>query len=796
MGKTVSGGAIGQLNRKTGSEPIIIIGINWGLGMTWYSSRNLAGYNSNIVEIGAITSTKRQDTMCSSSSVTISFSDTDGSMKFIIDTRNPEKAPAVVYLAFAGTRSNDFIELIRGKTAGPVEWDEGSRRLTLSIESHTESEEIGFSATQNDFHDIMVESEGIPWPIIFGSCAHVPALQIREHTTGHLKFPIKLYKTPSWKHIPSTKLAVLETDPDVFSLHDEPPVKGKIYVEDGSKFPQDEEIRIEIQDCIFRGSMHDELFTVTESNAPRYTNVMFDRRGVATDPLVAQSTTDPDIENSRVAWIKRIIFGGESIIPSLVNHHIYLKVPGTKYKGSWYNYIVKQVGNKVWFRYPVIHPNTNEDYLIKQIDRIDRCYSLSANGMSVDVEGIWIQMSSTTGGRQNVDGKLPMGRVSIMMDDLEAQSNSWWQCPSEVEVHLWNQEDPDIYIASLVELEEIKAVFGKRRVLMSDGKTKEVIEQIPQIYYSTQLQSNYQVRGQLASAVLFQHPLTSYAGQEWTGEIYVTGTSTIGPNSADIIKWVFENWTDLQPDSSFQHIRDSVEAHEAHFAMFDKRDALRFASEIAYQSRCGLILDSERVGIRFLAEQPTALNILNESNTELDSLKRSSTPTSEITTRLIASWSETYREKSRLSEIFQKNVSKTERVIRSLVPSNRRRRTETRYSVYEENMDVYGVRGRDESAYIYAKQEDVQTYLDFWGHRFSNSWQLVSLRTTLLGTILQVFDGITLQYANTSLLNTALITGQIEEVVINPSDWSVSLLIWLPRIAGSNLVDSRAWPES
>lgn len=793
MGKVVSGGAITQLNRKTGSEPFIVIGINWGAGTSWYSSRAIAGYNANIVEIGTITSSKRQDTMCTSSSVSVTFSDTDGAMKNIIDLRNAEKAPAVVFLAFGGMSTNDFIELLRGKVTGPVSWNEGERTLSLGIESHTESDEIGYSATVDDFSDIMESAEGVPWPMIFGTCAHVPALQIREHTVGHLKFPVKLYKVPSWTHIPSTKIAVLNQDPDVYSLLSDPPVKNKIYVEGGDKFPQNQEIKIEINDVIFRGNMSGELFTVTEGNVSRYGTINFASRS-ATDNTVE---TSDDSDNPNVAWVRRIVFGDELIIPSLVNHYVYFKVPGTKYKGTWSNYVVKQVGNKIWFRYPVVNPITKELYNLKSSDRIERCYCIPPNGMRIRaVTDLVERLSDSSYNRASGDGKVGLGYLAWMMDSYEAQQNSWWQCPSEVEVHLWDQEDPDIYIASLIRLTNVKAVFGKRKVLLPDGKSKDIIEQIPTEYYSVQLASNYEVRGQQASAIIFEHPLTSYASQEWSGEIYVTGTSSIGPNAADIIKWVFNSWTNLKPDSSFAHVRSKVNAHEAHFAVFDKRDALRFASEIAFQSRCGLILDSERVGIRFLAEQPVSLNICNEGNTELDSLHRIFTPASEITTRLVTSWTETYREKNRLSEVRQKLISKTEQVIRSLIPSNRRRRTETRYSVYEENVANFGVSTREEPCYIYPNVADVQVFLDFWGHRFANSWQLVSLRTTLMGTILQVFDGITLQYSDATLLNAAILTGQVEEIAINPSDWSVTISVWLPRTSGSNLIDSRAWPES
>lgn len=772
MPKIVSSAALGFLSQQTGTEPVIVIGIAWSLGVTWYSSREAAGYNANIVSMGSVRSQRRGDAMCNTSSVNVTFSDTDGIMSGIMDGRNIEKAKAVVFLGFAGGTTNDFVELIRGITIGPATWNEGERTFSFDIESIVQSNELGFAPTANDFDDLAESAVGVPWPMMFGTCAHVPAVQVREHTVGHLKFPIKLYKAPSYRIIDDGKDFRLNSNPDVYCYVTEPPVKGKFWVEGGSKFDQSTTITVSISDVIFKGKFSGDEFTVEESNAPRFAGLEFGAR------------SGEDAQNPRVAWLAE---NGTSI----VNHHIYLQVAEGH---EWYNYVVKQIDNKVWFRYPVVSPITQRLTLLTGTHKIQAAYTCSINGMIPDIAGIIIKEKEKLGFRRNVSDKDKFGRLKATIEMKEKSSSAWWQVPSDEEVRLWDQEDPDIYIASLIPLTEIKAVFGRRRIKMPDGKTKEVFEQIPESYYQKQLEANYAVNGVKPSGLLFFKSLHDYAGQDWTGEVHVTGTSTVGPNSARIIKWILENYTELNADGSFGVVEDKVQDQEAHFALFDKRDALKVAQEIAFQSRCGLILDSERVGIRFLAEEPLSGMILSEENTEFNSMVRSSTGTNDIVTKLIAPWTDEYLEHQRLTTIYQRKVSATERAIASLIPSNRRRRSATKYGIYTENVEQFGLRAREESCYIYCEQANVQLFLNFWGHRFANSWQLLRVKVPLEGVIMQVFDGCVLSYLDMGLLKTTLLKVQIEEVEVNPSDWSVVLGIWLPRKSGSVFQDSEAWP--
>lgn len=771
MSKKVSQGAISFLRQQTGTEPAIVIGIAWNLGTSWYSSREAYGYTSNVMQVGSVRSQKRVDSMSTTSSVNVTFSDTDGSMSRIMNGRNMEKAPAVVYLAFGGGSTNDFVELIRGVTVGPAQWDEGARTMSFDIESIVTSDELGYSATREDFDDLAEGAYGVPWPMIFGSCAHVPALKVREHTKGFLKFPIQLYKRPSYRLINDKKNIRLNPNPDVFCYVAEPPTKNKFWVEGGDKFPQGKEISLSILDTIFKGSFAGDLFTVTESNAPRFVKVKFGARSGA------------DAQNYSVAWI-----ADDKI--SLVNHHIYFKVNSAY---VWYAYVVKQEGKKIWFKNPVVSPVTNKLVLINSAHQIQGAYVTPVNGMTSETIFAIQRQITKLEFRTDVPDKDKFGKLKSFFDKAEQSASAWWQASSDEEVHLWDQEDPDIYIASLIELSEIIAVFGKRKIKTDDGKTKDIFEQVPTQYYEVQLKANYKINANSPSGLLFYKALESYVDQGWTGELYVTGTSTVGPNSARIIKWILQNYTTLKPDPSFNSVITKVSALEAHFALFDKRDALKVAQEIAFQSRCGLIMDSERIGIRFLAEQPVGSLIVTEENTEFDSLTRTSTPTSDVATKLIATWTETYREKHRLGEVHQKHVTSAERVLNSLVPSNRRSKSETRYTYRLENVKQYGLQIREEACYIYPVEENVQIFLNFWGHRLANSWQLVNLKLPLDAVLLQVWDGVTFNYTDGSLLATVLILGQVESVDVNPSDWSVSLGVWLPRKAGSIFVDSKAW---
>lgn len=805
MSKQVTNTILQRMLTKTGTEPVIVLGVLWGpaggitsgsdffgqtdamglgntnvtpgssTGVDWYSTKGMPGYRNTILKVGACQNQKRADSSGTIASMSFTMSDADGYMKWIIDNTETERRMARVFLIYPDIGSSQSVELLGGHIAGPVVWSETDRTVTITVESIQDmvEKELGYSATIDDFSDLSPSAEGVAWPMMFGECTHVPALKAREHTVGSLIGAIRLNQKPSYT------LSQVSPGPDLpftynFQLLGKSTVsswtstKNKIYVEDGDKFPQNKTIQISIDGVIFEGKFTSNTrFEVAKSNLPRWPVIETKTR----------DTHDPDWKNPKVCWIDQSKYNYV-----LANCHCYFHTVATM---QWYNFCITQEGEKCTFKYPLVSPVTRKPLLMGTGYKIDEVYSINKNGMTADVMGPFHRLADAnplTGSG---------GLINDKMKKLEASPDSWWSAEPETEVKLWKQGDPDIYIASLIELEEIKTVYGRRKVTVPNGKSKTIMDQIPTSYYTIQLRSNFMVGGNYASAILIDPPLADYE-QDWEDAVWISGKSTIGPNVSDIIVWMLKNYTSYIPDSSFDIFRTATQSEPANFALFDQGNPVDVATRITFQARGALILDSYSASVRYIASPPQIAFNFDRSNILKDSLELGFTEISDIQTKTVFTWTPGYRESARLSKIRQTNISEVENIVKSLVPSAGHKKSDTAYELYSNNVDKFGLHVRSESIFIYNNKESVQRALQFWGLRWSNSWRKIRFKTFIFAAILQPFDGI---YINLpEYFNNGTYPAVVESVAFEPESCLVSIEAWMPVIAGGYVIEQGAWP--
>lgn len=791
--KTVSANARQYLSQATGNDPIIVVGIEWMLGnIQWYATRSLdsgiGNFTANIIDLGSIRVQTKTDNTSTCGSVTVTFDDSDGQMKSYIDNEIIEKAPAWIYLGFVGMAPADYVLLFQGVTVGPAKWSEGVRHVTFDLELVVDSHELGYSATIQDFKDINPEAQGIPWPIIFGTCAHVPALHIRRHAEGRLQCSCRFYVEKPYTVNQNSNDLTLTDNPDVFSfLLDANPLKNVLYIENGENFPQGVPVQIMIDDVVFQGRFLGTSFIVEKSNLPKYSDISIDHRG-----------SDNDAKNYNVLWIKADSSG---TIPNISNSYCYFYAPN---KIEWYNKCIKQDGAKCWFRYPFVSPMSLKPKLMNFGDSITSVYGISKNGMAQDIAGMIYEAKLKMKWRRAMKGKLPFGTLITQIKNLVSRASCWWTAYADASVRLWNEMDPDIYIASLLTMKSITAVFGKRTVEGQDGKTRKIFVQIPESYYQIQYASNFPVHSEEPGApdfyptgVLFFKPLCDYPGQNWDDEIWVSGTSSIGPNPIDILQWVFTKFSNLAIDfGSFAEAKSRTNALKANFAIFEKRSALKFAEDVSLQCRCGLVLDSGAAKLVYLPLPPATVASFDESYIEMKSLEMSCTPTQDVITKLVASWSESYRDKHRLAEVRELLTREFEHILSSLIKEDRRTRSDTRYLVYRNNIGLYGLHTREVSCFIFNDEDSIAKFLSFWGYRWSNSWRLAKINVPLMGAMLQPYDGVVIQFTQDYITQgLSAVLGVVDSVELNYHELSVSLTLWLPVVIGTDFINSLgAWP--
>lgn len=753
-----------SLQTQTASEPIIILGIHW-LGQNyWFASKAVNGARPTLVSVGPCVNQKQHDSRCNTSSMAVTLDDNDGTLKGIIDVIIAEKAPCSVYLGFEGLTFEQSLLILNGKILGPVQWSEGDRMLTMTLESQIDAPDAGFAPT-DEFTDLSPEAIGVPWPMVFGKVAHSPCIKIRRQKEGFLKTPVRI-SSQIYRTRPDGQGFILDDNIKTFSYFGDTETQDKIYIRGGDEFEQGKEIKIIIDRVIFKGKFAGEVFSVTQANCPLVENVTFENyTGTVLEAKVPVGT------------------------PNLAGCYIYLKSSS----GVWAGFVVHHEGQLLTFKDYFVNPQTKQQETIKSPRILEAAFPIAKNGLiGIAAATLHHLMLSIAFGALNIGGKDRYGVLRDMVDLCRTNKNDFWQAPADTSVRLFG-DDPDIYIASCVELASIDAVYGHKSVTFADGKSHKMLAPIPKSYYTKQLRSSYPVNGAYTSGLIFAQPLSSYEREGWSDNVYVTATSTVGPNVADVITYIIETYVpSLNPvDRTFANVRNKTDP--VNFVLTQRKNALDLAAEIAWQTRCAIRVDSRNVELLFLDESPTSRLSLIESNTLRDSISLTFTETSRIKTKLVSKWATTNRDKLPPVDLNNLKDIKLVEIIKSLVDSDNPKKNDTRVSVYRENIDRYGEIAQEAEIYVFNEEQYILKTLNFWGHRFANSWRLVELTTFMNGSRLQAFDGVTLAYSNAAIANLNAMPAVVESSAIDFQNRQVKLRLWLPSLAGRISIDSRAW---
>lgn len=273
------------INTRYGTQPGVKIKIFWSSGTVDYVDKVIASGNiqstARIGQIGAVTGTQ------------VVLDDTDGSIKSIYNTLDIVGTIVEVYQTYPSVSD---ILLFRGKMTSNLSWEEGTRQVSISVESTNESEQM-------------------EWPYVFGNVIRVPGRVIQE--------PLRA----------TTK------DVEYNS------VSSVIAINNGSSFPQATPMTIGIEVLqgynpffndrsdrylLFNGSFSGDDFTVTLANAPEYTNAVLDTR-----PLLDADRTDPNI-----IWLADDSINLLGLFINISGYHA--------------NLCYRQEGAKCWLRNPMV----------------------------------------------------------------------------------------------------------------------------------------------------------------------------------------------------------------------------------------------------------------------------------------------------------------------------------------------------------------------------------------------------------------------------------------------------------
>jgi hypothetical protein len=703
--RTISAPSLAKLATQLGTEPINIVEIQWvdGGPRVAYADRDIAGgIKGTILSLSGLDDVVQVSGGSQSQQISLTLDDTDGSLKGIMDSTDIHKRPCWVYQWFNGIATTDKFLIFKGVLNTPIEWDEGARTVKLDVISKIEDVEIGFSIEEGDFVNPPEELIGKPWPLCFGTCINVPALRTQSSKRGILAEGTGIRDFTLERRL---RLANLITCPDNFT--------GYRAIDLGGTFRS---IQLEPQYEQDAGCLQSKCEAI--------------------ESLTLQQSEQAAAEFSPIR-----IFGG-SKFPQ--NTTITLNINGGKFTGKFSGEMFTITGR--------LHPDNdghgNVITTTPQQTIQSACGArYPAAGSQQDLQPEEFGVTATLGSAES--------KASWEKYQAVPTANFFWaNAGSTVTI---DSDEEILYIANLLPSTVLRVAAYRE---LNGGRA---LLTVPSDYYTVR-STNYTGYTGVVE-IVFDRPLSSRDlnnGGGWSDDIYVTLTSTVGPNTVDIIQWFIEFYTNYSVDStSFNAVRTLIDNYPMHFPLLERKNIINVLEEIAYQARCALWLKDDVFYIKYLALEPDADDTITEDDVTANSLRIEHTSTEDLITKYVAKWKSDYAVDKNNTVILRHNVK--------------------RYGTHEQEFDYY----------CFNILDLVRKAATFWLIRKANTWRRAIFKTPMHKLNLETFDTVSITLPDAA---SGTIKGVVEKANYNSDSRTMDFEVWTPCKSGTNVPYNFAWP--
>jgi len=475
-----------------------------------------------------------------------------------------------------------------------------------------------------------------------------------------------------------------------------------IEVDGGERFPQGVSVNIIIKGVKFKGIFVGRIFTIEESNLPIFTNLSITQATNENEFLLDDATLD------------------------LKGQYCFLS-------GKGIIFIDNQIGSRVFFS-PLLFEQTGQLGTLVNVlingqpfsRRIFEPLSLfgSITETSVVLRQSWLDNLALL-------DDFAVGLTLLQESDYSIEIGD--------EVFL-DGFYTDTYIANLIPSLEVFEVVGRRDV---NGESK--IVPIPSRYFKINLSES--IAGQTSTTLRMLRPLKDFVDENWSGEIFVSLRSSVGPNTVDIIEHLVDTYTTFSKNAaSFTSVKTSLDPFPSHFAILDRPSAFKTIEDIAWQARCAAIITNDEILLRYLASSEAAVETISESEIEVKTFNITLTSSDDLVTKFVAEWLTDYTIEKMHEVVFRNNIPK--------------------YGEIEQRFSIF----------IYNIKELVEQTAFFWMIRFSNTWKLVQFSAFLDNLRLENFDPVTLNFV-AELLADASVKGVVTSVEYDSQNYRLDFEI-------------------
>ncbi len=752
MARTIPANVQALLETDTGQEVIVVLEVFWtrGTTSTFYADREIAAaphVKSTILELGQVDAAVQVSHGGQSKSVNVVLDDTSGDIKAIFDVNDIHKAPCRVWFYVDGTAFSDKFSIFLGQINSPIQWDEGERKFSFQIINRIEDVEVGFSAEEGAFNQLPEELIGQTWPLCFGTTINVPALRAVPSISGTLARGVGIKDFTLANRIALAELISCPQTPIGFKCATTGPhfqTTCKIAYEQDTgcwhaRCLEQERTRLQLEEQASYEYSH--IIVFGGEKFPQG----FQKHHVASGRSGGPGVAGPLPSG-----------GGTGTLGGNASQYITLNINGGLFTG-FFDGTPADPSNRFVIRsrqHPLYDPATGT---VKKDDIEEELISLCPGGFGSGSDSDYMDSFS---------GPLWTGLRSSRISwenyrDADKANFFWAQGGSTVTLES-NKEI--VYIANIVP-STIRSVKAKRFL-----NGNEFLLTVPAEFFTVR---QVDFNGYDVMEIAFDRPLSSEnqaEGGGWSDEIFVTQTSTVGPNTVDIIRWFIETYTDFAIDNaSFNATRTDLDVYRMDFPLLDRPNILTVLQDLARKARCALWQRDDTFFIKYLAEEPTTIATLTEGDV-LKAGERGEGPgtlkiqlsnTNDLVTKSTATWRRDYAVSEPAKSILRHNITK------------------------------YGTHASDEFYYPFAFLNLVKKSQTFWLIRTANTWKRVTCSVSLEFALLEPFDAV---LVNLPDLASEGVICVVERAILDSSGKQIDLELWTPVRAGESKPYDFAFP--
>jgi hypothetical protein len=744
--RTIPAAAQEILSQNLGVEGIILVEVEWVDGTPLlYSDQEVTGAKDIVVDVDGLDVSQKLEGSGDSNSVTVTLDDIDGELRGMYEATNSHMKTARLYLLPKGAAVSAKILLFDGVMVTPIQWPEGERLVTFNFLTKLTSINIGFSMEEGDFPNIPEEALGEAWPLVFGQVCWVPAVRVRAPRRGYmlrgemipdftldvricqaLKIQCPSQNTGETSTMVGSEYVKTDTvGPDqdcvnrrfgeICKLRDlktqqQAWVNGTIPIQNGDRFPQNQKVTLYADGGVFWGTFSGNTFTITAREHKDYADW---------NHATCRDIDDPVFSSKRTAYY----------VPDQCGMRGYSIRQG--------GYVGSGVSNCFEFG--------DTKYAWGPTDDSQVAFSSRANA-DQEFESC---DEALTSGRAPTGGPRDSWEF---YDNMEEAGYQW--IPSGTEVYIEDEKE-ELHIVSLIngDVDEVAA-------FRTAANGQRYLTEVPASYY-TVYKTNYV--GYTVVEIGFEKSLSLF-DDGWEDQIYVSFTSSVGPNTADIIEWILEKYTNVTVDAtSFAAVKAKIANYPHNIFELDRPDALQYCADLAYQARCSLTLRNGVAYLSYLSDEPSSVRTLTNSDILQGTFLEYLSETDEVYTNHQIEW------------------TKAGAAVRADLKTDRK-------LILKYNMDVFG-NNEQTWQYNYNIYSLVLKSGTFWLIRKANSWRRVEFSLPMKHIDLDAGDCVTLNcdyFPNTKAI--------VEKVSYRPESDTVDIDCWTPIRAGETSEYYWAWP--